>query len=233
VTFSALYDLKTRITTYDFFTWMLNVQSMGAREIVFKVDEGFNDRKWSEHESRQRFENYIRPGPDLAGLPSRIGTDGEDVGSHMLQELMQRPFKRMRTVFPPAGHRYTVTLRRCYHNKRKNSDQNLWRAFADRIGAHVIPDYDEKPIGLFERMSLYAGAEMNFGVPNGPMALCSMSPYPVTIFADPKVCAKGFASHGMAVGQQYPYALPGQRIVWERPTMAGLMREFRAMGFAA
>lgn len=230
--FSALYDLGHRITSYDFFTWMLAVQAMGASEIVFKV-ERFNDRKWSQGEARQRFENYIRPGPDLAGMPSRIGSHGEDIGGHMMPDLMARPFKRLRSVFAPASHRYTVTLRRCWHNKAKNSDEKVWLEFAAAIGAYVIPDFDAKPIGLFERMSLYAGAEMNFGVPNGPTALCSMSEYPVTIFCDPATSKGGFAAHGIAEGEQYPYALPGQRLVWEKPTLDGLMREFNSMGLKA
>lgn len=230
--FSALYDLSHRITSYDFFTWMLVVQAMGASEIVFKVDQ-FNDRKWSQGEARQRFENYIRPGPDLAGLPSRLGSDGEDIGSHMVQDLMQRPFHRLRSVFAPASHRYTVTLRRCWHNKAKNSDEKVWLEFADKIGAYVIPDFDAKPMGLFERMSLYAGAEMNFGVPNGPTALCSMSPYPITIFCDPATAIKGFAAHGIAEGEQYPYALPGQTLVWEKPTVESLMRKFKALKLKA
>lgn len=230
VGFSALYDLETRITTYDFFTWMLVMQAKGAREIVFKVNK-FNDRKWSAGEARQRFENYIRPGPDLAGLPSRIGFDGDGGGGHMVQELMERPFQRLRSVFPAGAHRFTVTLRRCWHNKRKNSDEGVWRKFAELIGAHVIEDYDERPMGLYERVSLYAGAQMNFGVPNGPITLCTMTPYPVTIFCDPETTAGGFAAHDIRIGEQFPYALPNQRLVWEQATVDGLMREFKAMGF--
>lgn len=225
VGFSALYDLGWRISTYDFFTWLLVVQSMGAQEVVFKVDK-FNDRKWSQGEARQRFENYIRPGPDLAGMPSRIGADGDDVGGHMCQHLMERQFKRLKSVFSPGPHKYTVTLRRCWHNSYKNSEESVWTEFARNIGAHLIPDYDEEPIGLFERVSLYAGAEMNFGVPNGPMMLCSYTDYPLTMFCDPETTKAGFAAHGIEVGEQYPYALPNQRLVWEKATVKGLLREF-------
>lgn len=230
--FSALYDLGHRITTYDFFTWLLIVHAMGASEVVFKVDR-FNDRKWSQEEARQRFENYIRPGPDLAGIPSRIGDSGEDVGSHMTQDLIQNPFQRLKSVFSPGDARYTVTLRRCYHNKYKNSDEKVWRKFAANIDARIICDYDEKPIGLFERMALYAGAEMNFGVTNGPMGLCTLTPYPVSIYCDPKTTAAGYASHGIQVGEQLPFALANQRLIWERPTVDSLMRDFRQMGFRA
>lgn len=231
--FPALYDMGAprALSTYDFFTWLVHEHTRGATEIVFQV-ERFVSTKWPVAEAKRRFENYIRPGPDLIGLPSRIGTDGDRGGSHQVPDLMAlgKPFKRLTSVFAPASERYTVTLRNTFHNTGKNSDQTVWREFASRIGAHVIEDTADKHIGLYERMALYAGAAMNFGVTNGPMSLCSMSPYPVTIWCDPATTAKGFGGHNIKVGEQYPYALPGQRLVWEKPTLEGLMRHAKELG---
>lgn len=231
MTFSALWDCAVRPSTYDFYTWLVHVHALGASEIVFRCHE-FSTRKWPAEEGRRRFENFIRPGPDLMGLPSRIGGDGRVCGSYMTHDLMADggPKARLKSVFPAGPHKYTVTLRQTSHRPEKNSDDAVWREFARKIGAHVIEDTARKPIGLFERVALYAGAKGNFGVVNGPMGLLSLTPYPMTMFCDPETTAKGMAEHGVNVGESYGYCLPHQRMVWERPTVQGLMREFGRVG---
>ena len=68
---------------------------------------------------------------------------------------------------------------------------------------------------IHDRMALYAGAEMNFGVTNGPMGMLYLTDYPYTVF-DCLTNAKGFASHGIAVGGQIPWANDNQRLVWDK-----------------
>jgi hypothetical protein len=227
VSFSALYDLRKRSTTYDYFTWQAHVQAMGANEIVFQADEIIST-KYGLKEARKRFDNFILPGPALSELKCRLGTDGRDIGSSMLQELVRLPypFRRMKSLLPARSERYTVTLRQTFRKPERNSDEFIWREFARRIGAYVIEDHSVEPISLYDRMALYAGAKMNFGIPNGPMGLLYLTEYPFMIFSEPEITSKGFAGHGIKVGDQLPTALRGQTLVWERPTVKIMMREF-------
>jgi hypothetical protein len=220
-----------RPTSYDFFNWLTHVRLLGATEITFRI-EPMNQTKWPIAESLKRFRNYIWPGVALAGLPCRVANEGEArVGSvmmfHLLEDLAKtgKELPRLRTVKPPGKARYTVTIRETFHNPHKNSDRDLWLKFAERIGAHVFEDDTRAATDLHERVALCAGAEMNFGVTNGPLSLLYYTPYPFRMFCDPVATAKSFGGHQIKPGDQIPFFLPGQRFVWKRPTMDDLMRE--------
>jgi hypothetical protein len=220
----ALYDLEHRYSTYDYFTWQTHVKLLGATEIVFKP-EPMRAKKYPAEEGRRRFRNYIQPGPALSDLPSRIGCDGDGkIGSVQLYDIaadlarLGRELPRMHSVLPPAAVKYTVTIRETGHNRHKNSDRELWLRFGQEIGARIIEDHAREPIGLYERIALYAGARMNFGVPNGPMGMLYFTDYPFRIFC-----------HRIAVGEQVPWFRPQQRLVWQKASMDGLLREVEAI----
>lgn len=223
--FAARYGLETQIATFDFFTWLCHVKKLGATEIVLSAKTV--TKKFSEAEMRARYENLIKPGPALAGLAWREGDDGVECGSRHIQELVKLgPFERLCSVLPPGKARYTVTIRDTGHNSFRNSDEEVWRTFAAEIGATVIEDYRVKPIHLHERMALYAGAEMNFGVTNGPVFMLFFTPYPVMLF-DCLQAKKSCEGHGIKLGQNVPFALKDQMLVWdERPTLADIRARF-------
>jgi hypothetical protein len=77
-------------------------------------------------------------------------------------------------------------------------------------------------------MAYYAGAKMNFGVPNGPLYPVMLSEYPVTIFGCPRV-AGAFHNADIASGQQLPWSRPNQRLVWEPDTLPVLLRYFEEL----
>ena len=215
----ARYDLKKRLTTFDFFTWLVHVQTLDATEVVFD-ERTIKSTKWDIEESQRRIKNILKPGCAFAGMPFRSmhgfgPCTGDDIGSHMLQGLVGKPFRRLRTVKPRGSARYTVTLRETRHVPHRNSNIDRWRAFAKRIGAVVIEDYRIKPMHIHDRMALYAGAEMNFGVTNGPMGMLYLTDYPYMVF-DCLTNAKGFASHGIEIGGQVPWANKNQRLVWDK-----------------
>lgn len=194
--------------------------------------------KWPVEESRKRVESYILPGPALAGLPCREGTDGDDniCGQDLAHIIAYCKaggrFERLKSVLPPSRERYTVTLRQSANLSHRNSEQVAWRVFAADIGAYVIEDYDVKPISLHERMALYAGAEMNFGVLNGPVALCHLADYPVMIFrADSQ--AKLLRSRGVKDGGKFPWMLPHQHLIWQDDMIDSLRWNFAMLKHAA
>lgn len=222
----ARYDFSAQVASFDFFTWLVHVQSLGATEIVLDTTK-FRLSKWDIDEAWKRYHSVIEEGSALAGLPSREGTDGEVFGSHNLKDIAALPtFNRLRTVLPKKNARYTVTLRRSTHNPHRNSDEPVWREFAKLIGALVIEDYSVVPIHLYERVALYAGAEMNFGVTNGPLALLYLTNYPFMMF-DCISSKKGFAGHGIKKWTQLPWASKDQILVWDqKPKLNEIVNKF-------
>jgi hypothetical protein len=90
----------------------------------------------------------------------------------------------------------------------------------------VIPDYDDVPIHLHERMALYAGAEMNFFVTNGPVMSCFLSEYPAMGFDVQKSPMKGF---GVPFGESYPWLLKDRHFqVYEPDTLENMRKHFAA-----
>jgi len=227
----ALYDMTWRSTTWDFFNWLAHVKLLGATEITFRI-EPMSPAKYSAAEGRRRFENFIRFAPPLFSLSWRIANDGDGtVGSQRLDVLLadaarlKRDIPRMQLMLQPSKqHRFTVTMRETFRNMHKNSDRELWLRFAERISARVIEDHDREPIALYKRLNLYAGAKMNFGVVNGPLAALYYSRWPFAISCDPETSRKSFTGHNVKPGDQATCFLPHQRWVWEKPTMDGLMR---------
>ncbi len=220
------YDLRRQHFTFDFFGWLIEWAHKGATEIVF--DHTDNPIK------RKRFETIIAPGPAFLGLPSREGNDGEKVGLkckflHVIRFARQiKSFRRLRTVLPPKNVEYTVTLRQSAESDVwRNSNREAWLRFAKEIGARVIEDYAVEPIELHERMALYAGARMNFGVSGGPMWMCSWSEYPCMIFGLDKVSRLFWNKCEIKKGDQMPWCKGNQFTFWENDDYENIVRCFR------
>ena len=226
----ALYPLSRHIASFDFYSWLVLAKAAGATEILFDTSRP-KTTKWAADVVRRRYESIIAPGPALAGLPSSTGTQGRLVGDPHMRFLVEhcragRPIERLRSVLSPGKERYTVTLRNDRRIPARNSNDAAWRAFAAEIGARVIEDYDDSPIGLHQRVALYAGAEMNFGVTNGPIHLCTLTPYPAMMFACDQN-AGGFLNAGVRFGEPCPWGGPKQRWIWEPDELPVLRRYFR------
>lgn len=231
----ALYDMRFMPTTYDYFNWLCHVKLLGATRIHFRI-EPMGQSKYSIAEGLKRFKNFIYPAPELFGLEKAMRNDGDGtIGSLYFNDLQAdaerlrgnaKDIPRFRSVLPPSDKRFTVTIRDTFRNVHKNSDRVLWEKFAARTGAYIIDDHAKKPMELHDRIALYAGAKMNFGVVNGPLAALYYSPYPFCIHCDPIASAKSFGGHKIKSGDRAACFLPNQRWVWEKPTMDSLMRAF-------
>jgi len=233
----ACYNLHRRLPTFDFFNWLCHVKLLGAREITIAAQGKFIMRKkWPRHETIARLNNILLPGPKLARLPVRLGEDGDrEIGSHMTRDLwddalrLECDIPRLVSVLPPRDVRYTVTLRDCFHRPERNSDREVWTRFAKEVGALVIDDTSRAPISLYERVALYAGARMNFGIPNGPLGLLYYTEYPFCIFVDEDINGGDFKRQGHMEGTQVPWFRNNQRLIWRKPTLDALMDEFDGM----
>jgi hypothetical protein len=223
----ALYELRNKIAGFDFFPWLVMQAQAGATEIVFNTRKP-NCGKWPLETVMRRFESILRPGPALLGLPCSIGMMGVQLAPYHQADLVRLSyagveFPRLRTVLPAGKERYTVTLRRTQRAEGRNSREADWMAFAREIGARVIPDYDDEPIHLHDRMALYAGAEMNFFVTNGPVMLCFLSEYPAMGF---DVQSSPMVKFGVPFGQPYPFLLPQHRQIYEPDELPVIRRHF-------
>lgn len=216
----AVYDLSRYPTNFNFVEFLVAATTRGATHIVFDDTKGYRP-KFSKEETAKRLESILLPACALAGAGYSFGRgSGGDIdpGYHIAAPI--KAFRdvgrlaKLKTVLPPAGERYTVTIRNSKRYKERNSDEESWRRFASEIGALVIEDFDTKPIHLHERMALYAGAEMNFVGANGPVALLMFSDYPFMAFyknANPDYQKE----HGFPVGSpSLPWTNERQKFFW-------------------
>lgn len=221
----ALYSLNRRIAGFDFFNWLV-MQKRGT-VVSFDISQP-KSTKFSYDEIMSRYESILKPGCALAGMTyDELGKgDSTSGGQQQLVNLVNSggSFIRLKSVLPPGNERYTVTLRNFRRFPHRNSNEAVWREFADEIGARVIPDYEDKPIHLHERMALYAGAEMNFFVTNGPVMLCFLSEYPAMGF---DVQNSPMTPIGIPMGKPYPFLLPQHKQIYEPAEPEVIRRHFR------
>lgn len=231
----ARYDLAERIVSFDFSSWLVMAAAKGVTEIAFANLDRIRARKWPAAIATERFKSILWPMPALLGLACRIDDKaGEEMDFETDPSVLisfvraGNLFPRYRTLLPPGKERYTVTIRRDWRLPAFNSNAEALIAFAKEIGGRVIDDYDVERLPLHERFALYAGAEMNFGTVTGPMHLITLSNHPAMIFKA-NVLADALKKNGIGFGGNYPWALPGQSLVWESDDLAVLRRHFKAL----
>jgi len=224
----AKYDLgmATHPTTFDFFTWLVVVQAMGATKIALANTKSPHCKHGYPQEAVQRIESIIKPGIAFSGLPWIESDDGEMLLEHIHMTAVPDNFPRLKSVLPPRDVEYTVTMRQMNRKPIRNSNTDVWRIFARKIGAYLIDDWSIKRIDLHKRMALYAGARMNFGVANGPLAMLFLTDYPV-MMCNCAIKMKHWYQHGINRGDQVRWARPDQILSWDEDvTVDDLMQKF-------
>jgi hypothetical protein len=233
----ALYDLADRDrrcpVTFDSYVWFTLIKMLGYDHVVFSNTDRIRTKKYpgGEEEARKRFETIVWPGPQFYGMGRSLGTDGDRVGTCNIRDLINEGYDisgpRLQSIRPSGiSAPYTVTLRQMSKKPERNSE-DVWREFAARINAYVIEDWFVQHIALEDRVAVYAGSKMNYGVMGGPMAMLLWSPYPLSAWCDPGIesLTKSMDGHGMKPDGQWPFQLPNQRLVWKKPTLDALLEE--------
>lgn len=223
----ALYNLSHRIAGFDFFVWLVMQKAGGAQSVCFDV-RAPKSGKFTPDEIRRRYESILKPGPALLGMKGFEGTEGAQYGPYLQDDLIRLvrgglKIPRLKSPLPPGKEKYTVTLRNTRRWPNRNSREADWRTFAAEIGARVIPDYDDEPIGLHERLALYEGAEMNFFDTNGPVMLCFMGEAPAMGFD-----VQNSPPPDIEFGGRYPFMLAQHHQIWEPSTLENLRKHFEA-----
>lgn len=229
----ARFDVSGNNPTFGFYEWLIQARGLGCETVSFDLSNLENCAYPVEH-AMERFCSICFPGPALAGMKVGFGY-GLEVARQGNDELVRyfasgKPFKRFESPNPPSDAEYTVTLRKTVKGRQslayRDSDEPLWRGFAEKIGARVIEDYEVNPLHLYERLSLYAGAKMNFFTMHGLGVFCSLTPYPMMMF-NVQDGRKEFQKQGVIPpGGQYPWLLKNQKMIWEKATSESLMRHF-------
>ncbi len=137
----------------------------------------------------------------------------------------------------------TMTLRSTYLPER-NSVPDDWRRAARHIesrGYAVVPIEDTgtalsrgggyAELNLDVRMACYQEAELNLQANNGAASLCWFSDVPYRMFGAGVPADEWdglFVKQGLPLGATWPWAKPGQKICYGKPSVDQIVAEFEA-----
>ena len=246
----ALWDLGKHPTTFDFAAFAVIAKTVGHHHVRFIYEERMADHKYPEWLAWRRFGNIVLPICRLAGLEFSVGkrVDGREYAYFAgTVEAMYREIKDIKKLKPTQliedrGY-VTITLRESFRNAWCNSNKEAWTAFEQYLekknkNVMVLPECEHAPLDVEHRMAVYANADMNLGVNNGPMALCHFADVPyITINMLPPRPAdtvgydleKLHIKTGFPSGSQYSFRTDRQIIVWERDTFENIVRSYEDM----
>lgn len=222
----AVYDLTRYPANFNFLEFLVCSRTLGSDHVRFDNSRGYQ-AKYSREDTKRRMQSICEPACALAGMTFDYGEGkGIDPGYHI--DAVLRVYEqchgisKLKTVLDPKDVKYTITMRNYKRYEHRNSGES-WRRFAEEIGALVIEDYTDHPIHLHERMSLYAGAKMNFFVANGPGSLCVFSDLPY-IQVMKNIDVAYHKACGYPPGSQYPWRVENQHLVWSDDDLDTLRR---------
>ena len=233
-----LYDLRTRPASYDFVTCLAASIALGVKHVRFVYGKGWKPKDYTLEQAQERWDAIVAPAAGLFGVGFSIGERKGVEHSHMLGSAIK--------VYQKTGHigkipvpcipkdYITLTLRHS-RNPQRDSNEEESRKFAQSCDRKVIiiPDWDDEPISLEDRMTLYAGAYLNMMVMNGPATLCFHSDAPYVVMKTIGGEGSGSTSpefsrkNGITPGFQFPWAKPNQKLSYLTDTEANLRFEYR------
>ncbi len=151
----------------------------------------------------------------------------------------------------------TITLRQYDYMSARNSNIEAWANISEWLTQEnyfvvIIPDTDAAmsipPDQLLKftyfteacwnielRAALYESAYLNFGVNNGPFALCWLNKncryimFKIITNEAPQTTEEALRKHGFIPGESPPFATKHQKWVWENDNFNVIQSEFKAM----
>lgn len=247
---TAIYDLCKHPTTFDFASWACYARTCGTEKVHFIIDGPIAQWKYPADIAWKRFANILIPLCKLAGLEYSVGgrIDGKTfsyMAGHLnkLYKQLGRIHKLKHTQIPLRSPYVTITLRESFRNRFRNSNVAEWEKFrkwleGKNVDVEVLPECENAPINLEYRMGLYAGAQMNFGVGNGPMALCVFSEAPyllLNLCPDPGEervqydQKKLLERQGFPEGSQFAFKNDRQLLVYEPDSFENIVLAYEGM----
>jgi hypothetical protein len=242
----AIYNLEKQPTTFDFATWAVIAKTLGVKHVHFGYDGVIQTWKYTADVAWKRFANILLPICKMAGFSWSLGAiekPGVTFPYHYghAEKVFQKLgyVEKLKPTYEWADKDYiTITIRESIRNKWRDSNKKAWERFADKAGKKVVmvPDAETSPfqVDLEYRMALYAGADMNLGVNNGPMSLCHFSDAPyLTFMKIPDVGheqARHLVKHmeqiNFGPGSQFGFRNEKQLLVWQDDTYSNILRAY-------
>lgn len=226
----ACYELAFQPTTFDFATFLVTATTLGATHIRFVHRGKLKPKDYSEEESWRRLENILYPLCKAIGVEysfgEPLGISYQHIFSQVLGAYRDKGCIRKFAGTPKKSGYVTVTMRES-RKPTRNSNRPEWEKFIKWCPqpVEVIEDFSVKPISLKDRLDLYAGADLNLMVANGPALVCHFSDMPIMeikyINASPEFFGN-LQVHGIEHGFQWPFKSKRQKIVWQDDTFENI-----------
>lgn len=242
---TLLYDLSNRPSSFDFVTCMATATTLGAGHVRFVLNRGWKPKNYSVESAKERYRSIVEPSVAMWGLQYSVGERDGTEYSHFFPAALAAyrengSIRKIPCKVEDKGY-ITITLRNSPgRTPARDSKNKEWKIFAERQRAKgvrviVLPDYDEMPLELGDRMRLYAGAHMNFFVINGPVTLCIHSEAPYLCMRTIGCENSGSTSPaymqsiGITPGFQFPWSNARQRLSYLDDTAENIEREYLAL----
>ncbi len=247
----AVYHLGKYPTTYDFASWACYARTMGEDHVHFIIDGPIAHWKYSEDIAWKRWATILLPLCRLAGLTYSVGGVMQGNEYPYLPGKLNSLYKEKGSIeklkstrdYGKTGH-VTITLRDSFRNRYRNSNREAWGRAEKWLSGKgyqvaVFPECEQSPIDLELRMSIYASAQMNLGIANGPMSLCLFSEAPyISLNQTPEVPPGEVVQYdqkrllekqGFPPGSQFAFRNERQKLVYEPDSFENIVRHFEAM----
>ena len=246
----GIYDLAKMPTTYDFACWAVYARTCGATHVHFIADKPIANWKYPADLAWKRFGTILIPITKLARMTFSVGPrmGGAEYPylSGQLEELYKRIGKveLLRPTITIKNKGYvTITMRESFRTKYRNSNKEAWAKFEEYLKRRgkeciIFGEAEAHPFDLELRMAYYAGADMNLGACNGPMALCCFSAAPhITLNMCPKKPPDEdgydildlWQKQRFLPGSQFSFKNDRQLMVWEDDTYENIVKHYEAM----
>jgi hypothetical protein len=241
------YCLKTQQNNWNFIEFVILAKSIGIQHVKFFNYKDIQTIKYptkinieskefsAEEIAYNRFKNIVLPLCDLAGLSYEI----HDNQLSFKQLIWAHPrnvakyFRKNSYIWKfqstPVKEDYvTVTLRNSIRNIHRNSNF-AWYQFvnycsAKKIKVKVFEDREINPISVKKRWEIYSNAKMNYGVTNGPLALCVYSDAPYKIWIKSEEERKVCKVDNDLDDEGFCFANKNQSLIWKDDTLENLIK---------
>jgi hypothetical protein len=243
---AAVWDLAKRPTNFNFAAFLVIAKTHEVEHIHFKYEGVIQQKKYHESIAWSRFKHILEPLCDLAGVTHEKCPGGPDLTFGQEYGDVERTYRELGRIWKykplvDTGERnyVTVTIRESFRNEYRNSNKPEWMKFIDYLGKKnvvVLPDCEGNPLPISERMSLYAYADMNISMGNGPLSLCSFSDAPYIIFYppwshDPEGARLDalLRDTGFPRWSQFSFKNDRQLNVWEPDSFENIVKHYEMM----
>lgn len=191
-----------------------------------------------------------------ASEPHCFGYGARLIGLPAILDALRRgcrPLRAPRTQWGDGRPRITMTLREAAHHPLRNSRTSEWvlaaeelaergclvtilrdaaRADVPLVGGRcpAVCQVPKASVDLAQRAALYASADLNVGICNGPMWMAVFMDAPVLMLRPTTNAAGGcyddafYRRWGVPRGSQLPTSPPYQRLVWEEDRCDAIVR---------